>query len=100
MFSLTQEELGGLRHEDEGHGDEEAGDGTEEGEQPPAGPVHLVGDHSPGEAGHHHVTNHPEGGEDTQGPTSLVWGLELGKVGPYQGDTTSNSENKLKIHSQ
>ena len=95
MLVLAEHELGRLRQGEESDADDEAGGGADHGEDSPAGPVQLVGDDGPGQAGHGDVPDHPEGGEDTEGPASLGAGLELSEVGPDERNTAAYSGDQL-----
>ena len=87
----AEQELGRLRQGEQGDADDGAGGGADHGEHSPAGPLQLVGDDGPGHASHSDVTDHPEGGEDTEGSASLAAGLELGKIGPDERNTAAYS---------
>ena len=50
MFTLTEQELGGLREEEEDQTDQETGASTGQCEPAPGGPGQLVRDDGPGQA--------------------------------------------------
>lgn len=101
VATAGNQELWTLRQVEQKAGYDKRGDGADHEEDAPRvvgeggrGEANRRGDDPPGEPGHQQITNGPEGGHEAQHRATLRLGLELGKVGPNDGTTATQPDQR------